>query len=106
MWPCRPRSRCRPTASTPGATARPDGSEFPAAISVGPPPTFAPPEGTPWRPLVEAYLLDFDGDLYGEPARVSFSARLHPQERFAAVDDLVAQMRADVAETRRLAADG
>jgi riboflavin kinase/FMN adenylyltransferase len=89
-----------------GRYRRPDGTQFPAAVSVGPPPTFAPPEGSPPGPLVEAYLLDFDGDLYGEPARVSFLARLRAQERFGAVDDLVAQMHADVAETRRLAAEG
>jgi riboflavin kinase / FMN adenylyltransferase len=85
-----------------GRYARPDGTHFDAAISIGPPPTFPAPEGATVGPLVEAYLLDFDGDLYGEAARVSFVARLRPQQRFEVVDDLVAQMQADVAEARRL----
>ena len=52
---------------------RPDGSVHAAAISVGRRPTFYDDAGTS---LVEAYLLDFDGDLYGESARVRFVARL------------------------------
>ena len=52
--------------------------------------------------LLEAYVLDFDGDLYGQLASVAFLHRLRGQERFANVDDLVAQMHRDVAETRRL----
>ena len=50
--------------------------------------------------LVEAYLLDFDGDLYGEEARVSFVARLRDEEAFATVEELIAQMGRDVATTR------
>ena len=85
-----------------GRYARPDGTHFDAAISIGPPPTFPSHEGATARPLVEAYLLDFAGDLYGEAARVSFVARLRPQQRFDEVDALVAQMHRDVAEARRL----
>ena len=51
--------------------------------------------------LLEAYVLDFDGDLYGQLASVAFLHHLRGQERFATVDDLVAQMHRDVAETRR-----
>ena len=55
--------------------------------------------------LVEAYLLDFDGDLYGEAARVSFVAHLRDEVAFDSVDALIAQMGRDVAVTReRLAA--
>jgi riboflavin kinase/FMN adenylyltransferase len=85
-----------------GRYERPDGTHFDAAISIGFPPTFPTPGGGTPATLVEAYLLDFDGDLYGEPARVSFVARLGPQQRFEAVEDLVAQMHKDVAEARRL----
>ena len=46
--------------------------------------------------LLEAYLLDFDGDLYGQRARVRFLHRLRGQERFDSVDDLIAQMARDV----------
>ena len=50
--------------------------------------------------LLEAYVLDFDGDLYGERAAVRFHHRLRGQERFDDVDDLIAQMRKDVEATR------
>ncbi|HXQ18033.1 MAG TPA: bifunctional riboflavin kinase/FAD synthetase [Acidimicrobiales bacterium] len=89
-----------------GRYARPDGSLFDAAIAIGPPPTFPSPDGSAPRALVEAYLLDFEGDLYGEPARVSFVARLRAQARFSDVAELVAQMHRDVAETRRLLGTG
>ena len=45
-------------------------------------------------------MLDFDGDLYGQPARVRFRHRLRGQERFDDVDDLVAQMHRDVERVR------
>jgi riboflavin kinase/FMN adenylyltransferase len=52
--------------------------------------------------LLEAYLLDFDGDLYGEAARVEFVAHLRGQVRFDSVDDLIDQMNRDVAVTREI----
>ena len=69
----------------------------PAAISVGTNPTF---QGT--RRTVEAYLLDFDGDLYGEHVGVEFVQRLRPMAAFSGVEDLVAQMDRDVARTREV----
>ncbi len=68
-----------------------------AAISVGRRPTFKE-AGAPV--VLEAYLLDFSGDLYGQPARVSFVSRLRAEERYASVDDLLAQMGRDVEATR------
>jgi riboflavin kinase / FMN adenylyltransferase len=53
---------------------------------------------------VEAYLLHFDGDLYGEPSRVSFAHRLRDELRFDSVDQLIAQMREDVARAEQLLA--
>ncbi len=68
-----------------------------AAISVGRRPTFK--DGA--SPVVlEAYLLDFSGDLYGQPAQVSFVSRLRDEERYDSVDDLLAQMALDVEATR------
>ena len=64
-------------------------------------PTFYDPADAPTS-LVEAYLLDFDGDLYTERAAVSFVARLRDEQRFETVEDLVAQMHVDVAVARRL----
>jgi riboflavin kinase / FMN adenylyltransferase len=69
-----------------------------AAVSVGVRPTF----GTGRAVLVEAFLLDFEGDLYGQVLRVDFLARLRGERRFDTVDALIAQMRLDVEETRRL----
>lgn len=78
-----------------------DGVERPAALSVGRRPTFYEEGGLR---LLEAFVLDFDGDLYGQEARVRFSARIRGQERFERVEDLVARMHADVAATRTLLA--
>jgi riboflavin kinase/FMN adenylyltransferase len=50
--------------------------------------------------LLEAHLLDFNGDLYGEQARVQFVTRLRGEAKFDSVDALVAQMGQDVAATR------
>jgi len=85
-----------------GHYRRPDGSVHQAAISVGRRPTFYEPGTAPV--LVEAYLLHFDGDLYGEEARVSFAHRLRAEQRFDSIEELVAQMRADVAATERVLA--
>jgi riboflavin kinase/FMN adenylyltransferase len=76
---------------------RPDGSVHGAAVSFGRRPTFHPDAVAP---LLEAFLLDFDGDLYDEPARVSFVERLRDERRFPAVGELVAQMALDVAAAR------
>lgn len=76
---------------------RPDGSVLPAAINLGRRPTFYD-DAT--ESLLEAYLLDFSGDLYGEGARVRFVDRLRDELRFDSVDALVAQMHADVAAVR------
>ena len=86
-----------------GYFTRADGSVHPSAISVGRRPTFYEPGTAPV--LVEAYLLDFDGDLYGEASRVSFHHHLRPEQRFESVEALIAQMTADVAETQRVLAD-
>jgi riboflavin kinase / FMN adenylyltransferase len=72
----------------------------PAAVNVGIRPTFDTGRGL----LVESYLIDFDGDLYGQTLRVAFIARLRGERRFAGADELVAQMRRDVAEARDLCA--
>jgi riboflavin kinase/FMN adenylyltransferase len=75
------------------------GVERPAAISLGRRPTFYEDSGLR---LLEAHVLDFDGDLYDQPAAVRFRAHLRGQERFDNVDALVEQMGRDVAEARRI----
>jgi riboflavin kinase/FMN adenylyltransferase len=80
-----------------GHVRRADGTRSIAAISVGTNPTF---DGVHRR--VEAYIIDegHDLDLYDEHVMVEFAERLRGMEKFASVDDLVAQMAKDVDEAR------
>ena len=71
-----------------------------AAVSVGVRPTFQTGRGE----LVEAFIIDFDGDLYGNCLRLDFLERLRGERRFDAPEDLVAQMHRDVERTREVAA--
>jgi riboflavin kinase/FMN adenylyltransferase len=71
----------------------------PAAVNVGVRPTFDTGRGL----LVEAYLLDFEGDLYGQTLRIAFLERMRGEKRFDSVDELVAQMRRDVDRAREIA---
>jgi riboflavin kinase / FMN adenylyltransferase len=73
------------------------GERLPAAISVGSNPTF---QGTQRR--IEAYILDFDKDIYGETIGVEFVRRLRAMARFDSVDTLLAAIRRDVEQTRDL----
>ena len=52
---------------------------------------------------MEAYLLDFDGDLYGARLRLELLARLRDERRFSTADELVAQIHRDIARTREIA---
>jgi riboflavin kinase/FMN adenylyltransferase len=70
----------------------------PAAVSVGVRPTFATGRGE----LIEAYLIDFDGDIYGRELRLWFLHRLRGERRFDSSEALVQQMALDVAQTRRI----
>jgi riboflavin kinase/FMN adenylyltransferase len=76
-----------------------DGVRRKAAISLGRRPTFYPDAEAS---LLEAYVLDFDGDLYGQSARVQFVERLRGEEKFDSVDALIEQMHRDVEATRRM----
>jgi len=69
-----------------------------AAVNVGVRPTF----GEGLVPLVEAYLIDFAGDLYGQTLTVEFIERLRGELRFDSAQDLITQMAADVERTREL----
>ena len=54
--------------------------------------------------LIETYLIDFDGDLYGTDLRVAFVERLRGEKRFASVEELIAQMQRDVEDAKRVCA--
>ena len=71
-----------------------------AAISVGTNPTFEVRQRR-----VEAYVLDFDGDLYGDAIGIEFHEKLRGMEKFDSVDALVTQMHDDVALTREIIED-
>ena len=72
----------------------------PAAVNVGVRPTFETGRGL----LIESFLVDYDGDLYGQNLRVAFVSRLRGERRFPSVEDLIAQMHRDVAEAREILA--
>lgn len=73
------------------------GQARPAAISVGTNPTYS---GTERR--VESFLLDFDGDLYGEQVQVDFVERIRGMVKFTSSEELVVEIENDVAQTRRI----
>jgi riboflavin kinase/FMN adenylyltransferase len=71
----------------------------PAAVSIGVRPTFNTGRGE----LIEAYVLDFTGDLYDSRLRLRFLERLRGERRFADPDALIEQMHRDVQRTREIA---
>ena len=75
------------------------GETHAAATNVGVRPMFVTGRGE----LIEAFLLDFDRDLYGQPLRLEFLKRLRGEKRFETVEALIEQMNRDVDEARALA---
>ena len=95
-----PEEICLPAAGIyAGTFTGSDGVERPAALSLGRRPTFYTDQ--PYL-LLEAYLLDFDGDLYGQPAAIGFVDRIRSEERFESVDALVKAMHRDIEAVRRV----
>jgi riboflavin kinase/FMN adenylyltransferase len=78
---------------------RPSGEVLPAAVSLGRRPTFY--ESQPYR-LLEVHLLEWDGDLYGEQAKVRFVGRLREERKFDSHDALIDQMHRDCQDALRL----
>jgi riboflavin kinase/FMN adenylyltransferase len=70
-----------------------------AAINIGVRPQFETGRGV----LIEAHLIDFEGDLYGQELRLEFLKRLRGEKLFPSVEALVEQIGHDVEETRRIA---
>ena len=77
----------------------PDGVAHPSAMNLGRRPTFYDHAD---RSLLEAHLLDFDGDLYDQPARVQFVERLRDELKFDSVEALIDQMGLDVERSRSI----
>lgn len=81
------------------AQAITQGGTWPAAVNIGPNPTFGE-----HALKVEVHLIDFAGSLYGQPLEVDFLARLRSIHPFASVEALKTQLSHDVAAARRIAA--
>lgn len=85
-----------------GWARRQNGDVYPCAINIGRRPTFYEHAE---QSLLEAHLIDFDGDLYGETVAVSFVGFLRSERKFAGVAQLVEQLTRDIDEARILAAE-
>ena len=75
-----------------------DGIVHPSISNIGLRPTF----GDTTKTMIEAYVMGFDGDLYGRPVRLGFVQRLRDERKFEDVDALRAQMDADRRRAERL----
>ena len=79
------------------------GRSHPAATSIGVRPTFFRDE--PPTPTIEAHLLDFRGDLYGQDVKLEFVEYLRPEEKYGSIEQLMKQIRKDITQTRRIIED-
>ncbi|MFZ9483259.1 MAG: bifunctional riboflavin kinase/FAD synthetase [Ilumatobacteraceae bacterium] len=85
-----------------GWYVRPDGTRQACAINLGRRPTFYEHADSS---LLEAHLLDFHGDLYGEQAKVQFTHFLRSERKFDGIDALIAQLRDDIDHARMALTD-
>ena len=93
-----PNGMCIPSDGVyAGVYRRPDGSEHPCAINLGRRPTFYE---NAEHSLLEAYLMDFSGDLYGETAAVQFVSFLRSERQFSGIDQLKDQLQVDIRHAR------
>lgn len=76
-----------------------DGKSHQAVVNIGVRPTFTPGETVS---RVEAHLLAYDADIYGKILQLDFAARLRGEQKFSGIDALVAQIRADIEEARKI----
>ena len=93
-----PQGMCIPADGVYAAVyRRPDGSEHPCAVNIGRRPTFY--KDAP-HSLIEAHLLDFSGDIYGEEAAVQFLAFLRSEKAFGGIEELKSQLVLDIEHAR------
>ena len=91
-------SYLRPAYGIYAVTVRlPDGAVLPGAANLGIRPTFDPPVE-----LLETYLFDYAGDLYGQEIEVALHHYLRPEAKFASLDELTAQMALDCGRAKEL----
>jgi riboflavin kinase/FMN adenylyltransferase len=94
-----PESKLLPANGIYACRARLGADLYAAATNVGFNPTFTPDKRTV---NVEAHILDFDRDLYGQELELEFIARLRDELKFDSVDALLAQIHADIEQTREI----
>ena len=94
-----PESKLLPANGIYACRARLGADYFAAATNIGFNPTFTPDKRTV---NVEAHILDFDRDLYGETLTLEFIARLRDEAKFNSVEALLAQIHADIKQTREI----
>lgn len=94
-----PESKLLPANGIYACRARLGADLFAAATNIGFNPTFTPDKRTV---NVEAHILDFDRDLYGQELELEFVARLRDELKFNSVDALLAQIHADIEQTREI----
>ena len=93
-----PKAICIPADGVyAGVLTRANGSKHVCAINLGRRPTFYEHADSS---ILEAHILDFDGDLYGESVRVSFSNFLRGERKFENIDALKMQLKHDIEQTR------
>jgi riboflavin kinase/FMN adenylyltransferase len=93
------KMRAIPAAGVYVCRATVNESTYNAVTNIGVRPTF---ETSPVPPRVEAHLLDFDEDIYGEIVKLEFISRLRGEKRFASVDELIQQIQSDVKAARKI----
>lgn len=94
-----PRDKVIPVNGVYATWAWVGGQRYPAASNIGINPTFTPDKQTP---NVEAHLLDFDRDLYGQEVKLEFVEYLREELRFDSVEALLEQIHADIGKTREI----
>ncbi len=91
------REFCMPPDGVYAGKATLEGSKYRCAINIGSNPTFGDAE-----PALEVFLLDFDGDIYGDTLEIEFHSRLRDERAFGTEEELIRQMKKDVARARLL----
>lgn len=94
-----PENELIPATGIYATRVRVNGNRLVGATSIGYRPTF--PQALPHVPVVETYILDFKGDIYGQALQLDFWFRLRGEKRFDSLEALVEKMNADIARIRR-----
>jgi riboflavin kinase/FMN adenylyltransferase len=97
-----PAERIVPKSGVYACQAEVAGERHAAVANIGVRPTFS--DGQPVLPRVEAHLLDYGGDLYGQTLRIEFIERLRDEQRFSGVQALVDQIHTDIHKARQILA--